>query len=224
LKQKNIDRNDELQKIKKQNGDLKASIEEKEKELVRAQLRVTELEHLRDLNMKIKEDEINERRLLLAKNDELKKEIEAKDQINNMKIQKKLKDKSTGQLKDYSLKWEENQKNQDDYREKILRQTEVIEKIERDKISLNNQLEIVEARLKELSETNDKSESEINDLKKQEDDLSDELSKIKVEVGEERETNRRLKEINKQLQNDQTELKCTIDSLLANVSLSVKVV
>ena len=171
-----------MQKIRKQNADLKASIEEKEKELVRAQLRVTELEHIRDLNMKIKEDEINERRLLLAKNDELKKEIEAKDQINNMKIQKKLKDKSTGQLKEYTLKWEENQKNQNDYREKIERQREIIERIERDKIHLNNQLETHKAELQDLNETNDKSEQEINKLRTEGSDLSDEFSKIKSEV------------------------------------------
>lgn len=186
MKQENIDKNNELQKIKRQNADLKTSIEEKEKELVRAQLRVTELEHLRDLNMKIKEDEINERRLLLAKNDELKKEIEAKDQINNMKIQKKLRDKNTGQLKEFSLKWEENQKNQDEYRDKIAQQMETIDKIERDKIVLTNQLEALRARLKELSESNEKSGEEIDKLKTQGTDLSDELAKITAEVSSER--------------------------------------
>ena len=175
-RQESIDKNVELQKVIKQNTDLKASIEEKERTLARERLRVTELEHLRELNVKMKEDEINERRLLLSKNEELKKEIEAKDQINNMKIQKKLKDKTTGQLKELNMKWEENKKNLEELKEKIKIERDKIDLLEKDKIMLTNSLNIVQAQLKELREINDKSVARAEELKKQAAALEAEVS------------------------------------------------
>jgi len=174
-RQENVDKNVELQKVRKQNAELKTSIEEKERSLARERIRVTELENIRELNLKMKEDEINEKRLIIAKNEELKKEIEAKDQINNMKIQKKLKDKTTGQLKDLTTKYEENQKNLEELKEKIKVEKDKIDMLERDRIALNNQLTIVLAQLKELRETNEKNSAKIEDLKKQEADLQNQV-------------------------------------------------
>lgn len=132
--------------------------------------------------MKLKEDEINERRLLLAKNDELRKEIEAKDQINNMKIQKKLKDRASGQLKECTLKWEENQKNQNDLKERIKVETDKVDLLEKDKIFLTNSLNMASAKLKDLHEANEKAEEEINNLKKEGADLNENVGKTASEV------------------------------------------
>ena len=139
-------------------------------------MRVKELEQLRELNVQMKEDEINERRLLLAKNDELKKEIEAKDQINNMKIQKKLKDKSTGQLKELTLKYEENQKNLEELKEKIKVERDKIDLLEKDRITLTNSLEVILGQLKELRAATEENNARLEELKKQCAELEAEVS------------------------------------------------
>ncbi len=212
-----MDKNNELQKVKKQNKELKDSIDEKEKALAREKVRVTELEHVRDLDVQLKEDEINERRLLMAKNEELKKEIEAKDQINNMKIQKKLKDKSTGQLKDLTLKWEDNQKNLEELKEKIKVERDKIYILEKDKISLANSLEVVVAQLKEVRTSALAATEKSEALKKQQAEFEEEVAKNAAALAEAREQNKRLKEANIHLQSEQLELKCKIDSMRSNV-------
>ena len=177
-----MNKNTELQKVTKQNEELKSSIEEKEIDLTRAQIKIAELEHLCELNTKQKDQEMNERRLLLSKNEELKKEIENKDQMNNLKIQKKLKDKPSGQLKESIGKLEESQKNQNEIKERLKIENDKVDLLEKDKIFLLNSLNITENQLKQLHETNDRYEKRINELRNNDANFNEELLRARTEV------------------------------------------
>lgn len=82
--------------------------------MAKLNVKVVEFEHLRDLNIKQKENEIEEKRSLMQKNEDLRKEIEAKEQINKMRIQRRFKDATSSEVTQLDMALANIKKNVDD--------------------------------------------------------------------------------------------------------------
>ena len=89
-------KNADLQKIIQQNEELKVKIADAEKEIVILDIKVKELDQVRVLDTRLKEEEIEKRRALLSNNEELKRDLEGKEKLHKMLIAKRLREgKST---------------------------------------------------------------------------------------------------------------------------------
>lgn len=64
---------------------------------------VAEMEQAKELYERIKEEETEEKRRLIERNSELKKEVEAKEQMERMRMQKRLNDTKNPELKEVML-------------------------------------------------------------------------------------------------------------------------
>ena len=78
-------------------------IEDAQIQLFKIEIRQTELEHERDLNLKMRENETSKRRELAHQRDELLKEVEGKETLYNMRIQRKIKEKGSKEMKELHL-------------------------------------------------------------------------------------------------------------------------
>ena len=106
----------ELDKVAAQfaaNPEYKATVEIIEKnyaawqdmyvELQLLKCQVQEMEQTRDLYEKIKEQETKNKRALIEKNSELKKEVDTKDQMERMRMQKRLNETKNPELRDVMI-------------------------------------------------------------------------------------------------------------------------
>lgn len=164
-RQEKTEKNAELASLKQKNEKYAASIEEREKALTKANIIVKELEAIRELHNRLKEDEINERRLLVQKNDELKKAISDKDVQNNIKINKKLQDKIGGDLKALQVKSEDNNEKLKEVKDKIIEEQGKISSLTKEIIELRNSCEIYDKQKNHLIEITDANHLKIEEMR-----------------------------------------------------------
>lgn len=155
------------------NIEYKKKIDNLEKDLLMANFRVEELEICNEFLIKKKEEVIQERKKFLVLNDELKREIEQKSQLNEMRIQKKVKENNS----------EEIQKLQEDLKEKLEKCDELEKKVqvESDKskaftseiIKLNIEIKQRETKKEKLMEILDEKYKQIDEFKEKDDELKD---------------------------------------------------
>ena len=170
------------------NKENKKKIEAIEKELIMSEFRVEELEIQNDYLVKKKEDMIQERKKFIMLNDELKREIEQKSQLNEMRITKKVKENNSEEI----IKMEENLKELivkgDEFEKKIQVEYDKAKIFATEIIKLNIEIKHREQKKERLLEIIDEKYKEMDELKEKVDELregyvgvTDRLNKAKTE-------------------------------------------
>lgn len=198
----------------------KKRIEDLERELIMANFRVEELECVNDLLIKRKEEVIQERKKFILNNEELKRDIESKTQINEMRIQKKVKENNSEEiqklhedLKDYISKGDEFEKKiQVEYDKSKTFASEIIKN--------NIEIKIREAKKEKFLEEIDEKykvieelESKLDDVRAQHDNICDRISKANTE-------NVLLKNRNKLLTEEHASITSKLNYIMKNFDTS----
>ncbi len=151
------------------NTEYKKKIEHLERDLITNNLRIEELDLQNEYLAKKKEEMITERKKFIALNEELKREIEQKNQLNEMRIQKKVKENNSEEI----AKQEENLKglvkNVEDFEKKIFVENDKAKMFASEIIKLNleikkrltkktKMIEVVEEKFHAVDELKDKYE------------------------------------------------------------------
>jgi hypothetical protein len=136
------------------NAGYKKKIEQIEKELLEINSQVESLQMVNDFFGNKKEEVIAHRKKLINTNDELKKEIEAKTQLNEIRIQKKVKENNSEEIQKLQTHLNGVIKNITDLEKK--------NEIETDKIRMFS-LEIIKLKI-ELKHKEEKSEQVISSV------------------------------------------------------------
>lgn len=170
------------------NLNYKKKIDDLEKALIEASILAEENEIRNDYLTKKKEDILSEKKKLISLNEELKREIEQKTQLYDMRIQKKVKDNNSEdiqKLDDHFKKVEENivqlegkidienDKTKSLSKDVLRYQIELRHKEERKKSSLL----IVDERYKEIDDLKDK----LEDLKEQHSEINEKMRKAETD-------------------------------------------
>lgn len=202
------------------NIEYKKKIESIEKELLMSNYRVEELEMCNDFLIKKKEEAIQERKKFIVMNEELKREIEQKQQLNDMRIQKKVKENNS----------EEIQKLQEDLKEYIAKGDEFEKKIqvEYDKaktfsseiIKLNIEIKHREVRKEKLLEVIDEKYKIMDELKEKLDELKEAHYGIDDRLGKAKTENEIIKNRNKLLSEEHSSITSKLEFIMKNFDTS----
>jgi len=94
-----ISRDQRLKVLKERNAEIIQTLVEKEKELADINYRCFEMEHLQKLAIKQKEVDAEERRQLYEEYERLKHLLEETEKMNNLKVQRKIRENDSTELK-----------------------------------------------------------------------------------------------------------------------------
>mmetsp|Transcript_29477 Transcript_29477/g.30593 ORF Transcript_29477/g.30593 Transcript_29477/m.30593 type:complete len:524 (+) Transcript_29477:2-1573(+) len=184
-----ISSDDPIVKVEyEKNVEYKKKIDNIEKELIMASFKVEELEVSNDFLIKRKEETIEERKKFIGLNEELKREIEQKSQLNEMRIQKKVKENNSEEiqkmqedLKEYIAKGEDFEKKiQVEYDKSKAFTSDIIKhgiEIRHREQKKEKLLEVIDEKFKVIDELKEK----VEELKDAHLHVSDKLSKGKVD-------------------------------------------
>lgn len=140
-----------------------------ERELCEVNTAVESLELVNDYLVKKKDDIVNDRKRLIHANDDLRREIEAKNQLNEIRVQKKVKENNSEEIQKLEVHLQGVIKNISELEGKIEYEIEKIKMFSTEIIKLNIDLrhkeenresiiEIVDNKLRELSGLKDRLE------------------------------------------------------------------
>ena len=212
-----ISKNEDLQKCLKQQKDYIAKIEASENKLHRLEIRVNELEKVNDYLITKKEEEIKRKRELMEQIDKLKKDIEAKDQLTNLKIQKELNERKSKEVIELQNTLSKIEANIKEVQGRIVEENEKIKTFSLEKITLSVEYELSKKKLSQINAEIDQTNASIESMKSSKAQLTQSLEEKNAKL-EEMSSKCALAEMdNKSLKEDNINLK----SKLENISKSV---
>lgn len=164
------------------NETFKQKVKDVERETLEVNSSVECLELTNEFLVNKKEETITERKKLLNTNDELKQEIEAKMQLNEIRIQKKMKDNNSEELK----KLDEHLKSVNeciiDTEGKVVKEQEKSRMFISDILKLNIELRHRQEKQNVLTASNNEKATELDQLKLEFKDLKNEHLNLKEKV------------------------------------------
>ena len=146
-----------------------------------------------------KNDVINERKKYIDLNIELKHEIEAKNTLNDNRIQKKVKEANSEEIKEIRNKLEETNQKVSDLENKIQKEIDKIHNFTKEIIKTNIKLKHRKEIEEDLIKVTNKLKEELNQAKKTYETLDEESNTLKDKIGKEKTDNELLKNRNKLL-------------------------
>jgi hypothetical protein len=164
------------------NAEYKKKIESIEKEILDINTHVESLDIVNEYLIKKKETVINERKKLINLNDELKREIEAKTQLNEIRIQKKVKENNSEDISKLEAHLQGVINNITELEGKISTEVEKIRVFSTDIIRLNIDLRHKEERRETVIESVDTKLKELSELKDVLEKLKSQHNQIKDKV------------------------------------------
>lgn len=146
-----------------------------------------------------KNDVINERKKYIDLNIELKHEIEAKNTLNNNRIQKKVKEANSEEIQEIKNKLEQTNQKVTDLENKIQKEIDKIHNFTKEIIKTNIKIKHRKEKEEELIKITNKLKEELNQKKKTYETLEEESNELKDKIGKEKTDNELLKNRNKLL-------------------------
>lgn len=156
------------------NAEYKKKIEAIEKEILEINTHVESLDVVNEYLIKKKENIISERKKLINLNDELKREIESKTQLNEIRIQKKVKENNSEEISKLEAHLQGVVNNITELESKISKEIDRVKVFSTDIIRLNIDLRHKEERREVVIESVDSKLKELSELK-------DDLEKLKTQ-------------------------------------------
>jgi len=164
------------------NAEYKKKIDELEKNIFEVNTKVEGLEIVNEFLIKKKEDVIAERKKLVNTNEDLKREIEAKQQLNELRIQKKVKENNSEEIQKLQNHLNGVIKNISDLEGKIQNEIEKIKMFTTEIIKLNLEIKFKEDKKNMIVESVDIRLRALEELKKQLEELKKEHAFLKDKV------------------------------------------
>lgn len=196
----NLEQNGEILKNKQRMVELMKQIGEKEKIVIRLRVRVQELEELKELHNRSKEELAAEKRALAVKFEELKRTLEEKHISNQSTLQRRVKDKisvKTAELKEsYDKLIMEKEKLKSELDESKAK----LKNLDRDRYRVMSENEIAKKKLAELQDITTKQNTELLNLRAKALAAHEEIVKADEGMAAVRQRNAEVKEHEKMLE------------------------
>lgn len=164
------------------NSQYKKKIEQVEREICEVNTQVEVLDLANEYIVKKKEDVVSERKKLIGLNDDLKREIEAKMQLNEIRIQKKVKENNSEEIQKLEAHLQGVIKNISELEGKIQYEIEKSRMFSAEIIKLNLDLKHKEEKREIVTESADNKFKELEGLKDKLEELKREHYEIKEKV------------------------------------------
>ena len=166
--------------------------------------------------IKKKNDVIAERKKYIDLNIELKHEIEAKNTLNDNRIQKKVREANSEEIQEIRNKLEETNQKVTDLENKIAKEIEKIHNFTKEIIKVNIQLKHRKEVEEDLQKNIAKEKEELEEAKKTYEVCEEESSTLKDKIGKEKTDNELLKNRNKLLQEENASITSKFDFITKN--------
>ena len=201
--------------IEKNEG-YKKKIEELEKLVCELNTQVEGMELVNDYYVKKKQNVVNERKKYVDLNVELRHEIDSKNQLNEIRIQKKVKEANSEEIQNLNNHLNETNEKIKDLEDKIQKELEKIKNFNNDIIKNNIELKHKEEKKAELMETIDKRIKESTELKQKAEELNKNNEELKQKIGKEQTDNELIRNRNKLLAEEYSALQSKYDFITKN--------
>ena len=201
--------------IEKNEG-YKKKIEELEKLVCELNTQVEGMELVNDYYVKKKQNVVNERKKYVDLNVELRHEIDSKNQLNEIRIQKKVKEANSEEIQNLNNHLNETNEKIKDLEDKIQKELEKIKNFNNDIIKNNIELKHKEEKKDELMETIDKRIKESTELKEKAEELNRNNEELKQKIGKEQTDNELIRNRNKLLAEEYSALQSKYDFITKN--------
>ena len=212
------EKNDELDKIEfeSQIKLLEDMTTEKTKSYDETNNKIKELNTKTNEEPYFKQNVVNERKKYVDLNVELRHEIDSKNQLNEIRIQKKVKEANSEEIQNLNNHLNETNEKIKDLEDKIQKELEKIKNFNNDIIKNNIELKHKEEKKDELMETIDKRIKESTELKEKAEELNRNNEELKQKIGKEQTDNELIRNRNKLLAEEYSALQSKYDFITAN--------
>ena len=166
--------------------------------------------------IKKKNDVLAERKKYIDLNIELKHEIEAKNTLNDNRIQKKVREANSEEIQEIRNKLEETNQKVTDLENKIAKEIEKIHNFTKEIIKVNIQLKHKKEVEEDLQKNIAKEKEELEEAKKTYEVCEEESNTLKDKIGKEKTDNELLKNRNKLLQEENASITSKFDFITKN--------
>ena len=166
--------------------------------------------------IKKKNDVIAERKKYIDLNIELKHEIEAKNTLNDNRIQKKVREANSEEIQEIRNKLEETNQKVTDLENKIAKEIEKIHNFTKEIIKVNIQLKHKKEVEEDLQKNIAKEKEELEEAKKTYEVCEEESNTLKDKIGKEKTDNELLRNRNKLLQEENASITSKFDFITKN--------
>ena len=198
------------------NEGYKKKIVDLEKKLLEFNTQAEGMQLVNDYIVKKKGDVINERKKYVDLNVELRHEIDAKNQLNQIRIQKKVKEHNSEEIQNLNNKLNEYNEKIKDQEDNMNRQLGLIKKYTNEIILKKIQLKHFEEQRKELTESIDEKVKESTELKEKLEELNKQNEELKVKIGKEKTDNELNRNRNKILAEEHSAISSKLDFIVQN--------
>ena len=198
------------------NEKFKKQIEELKENFLKLNTDAECAEMVNNYIIKKKNDVINERKKYIDLNIELKHEIEAKNTLNDNRIQKKVREANSEEIQEITNKLEETKQKVSDLENKIQKEIEKIHNFTKDIIKVNIQLKHRKEYEENLQKNITKEKEELEQAKKTYEVCDEESATLKDKIGKEKTDNELLKNRNKLLQEENAAITSKFDFITNN--------
>lgn len=185
--------------------------------------RVKELEQARDLYEQIKEDETQRKRELINHTNELRKEVEAKDQTERMRMQKRLNETKNPELKEIMINSTMVSENIEGLENKVGDEKDKYDDLLNEKLVLDKLTELMNADIDKNKGVMEQQDADITELKGETDELDKEVKDLNAQNTEAQGLNKEVENKYRRLAKENLALKAKLEFLFSNYDYSSNV-
>ena len=198
------------------NEKFKKQIEELKENFLKLNTDAECAEMVNNYIIKKKNDVIAERKKYIDLNIELRHEIEAKNTLNDNRIQKKVREANSEEIQEIRNKLEETNQKVADLENKIAKETEKIHNFTKEIIKVNIQLKHRKEVEEDLQKNIEKEKEELEQAKKTYEVCEEESGTLKDKIGKEKTDNELLRNRNKLLHEENAAVTSKFDFITKN--------
>jgi hypothetical protein len=192
-------------------------------ELQLMKCQVKELEQARDLYEKIKEDETKRKRKLIEETNEMRKEVDAKEQTERMRMQKRLNETKNPELKEIMINSTMVSENIEGLENKVDDEKDKYDDLLNEKLVLDRLSELMAQDLEKNKVVTEQQDVEIGELKGQTGELDKEVKDLNNQSEESKIFNREVENKYRRLAKANLALKAKLEFLFKNYDYSSNV-
>ena len=201
---------------KDKNDEFKQPIEELKEKALKLTTDAEIAEMVNNYILKKKKDVIEEGRKLRDSNIELKHEIDAKNTLNDQRIQKKVREANSEEIQEINSKLEETNKKVAELEKKIEKEIEKKHDLTKEIIKLNIKLNHRKEQESDLQKITEQYKQELEEKRKEYENLDKESDELKDKIGKEKTDNELLRNRNKILNEEHDALNSKYEFITNN--------
>ena len=198
------------------NGGYKKKIEELERAILELNTTVESMEMVNEFLAKKKTEVVSERKKYVDLNIELKHEIEAKNQLNEIRIQKKVKEANSEEIQKLNEHLKETNDKIEELNEKISKEIDKVKTFTNEIIKYSIELRHKENTRTELIESVDAKMKEVTELKGKVEELNKTNEELKAKIAKEKTDNELIRNRHKLLAEEYAAVSSKYDFITKN--------